>query len=127
MKDPRKAVLHWALVCRGFNLGDYVHGFPFNITLTDSERDQLQQYIDRCSAMAQCDPLWGEYSSTWSSNVERPVGTDYKTISDHHMRNVCLTFRHLYGNDEPDMTYRRASNLIQQLAPKQLGSEFQQP
>lgn len=125
MKDPQKATLQWVGLAHSFSFGDYIHSFPFHIELDDKQRDDLQQYIDRCSAMAQCDPLWGDYSSTWISNSERPLGHDFNIISEHDMRTVCLTFRQLYGNDEPGMTYQNASNLIQRLTREQLDkSEF---
>ncbi|WP_147581041.1 hypothetical protein [Corynebacterium ammoniagenes] len=127
MKAPKNATLQWVALVHGFKLGNYTNQFPFRIELEKQQLDNLQQYVDRCSAVAQCDPLWSGYSSTWVSNRERPQGQDFKIISDHDMRSVCLTFRQLYSNDEPGMTFRNVNNLIQKISRNQLEpQEFEQ-
>ncbi len=125
MKDPSNVLLTFRGLVVSFNLGDYVHGMRYKIDLSAEDRVLFQDYIDRCSAVAQFDPLWDGWSSVWKSSYNK-ASRKYSNISDQDMRNLCLSFRKIHSNSEPGGNYRTCANRVQKLVHEQTPEHVEQ-
>lgn len=116
MKEPQRAVLPFRALVHSFRFGNYTNGLNYKINLSEPDRLLFQEFIQRCSELAQMDALWSTHSANIYENSTQGVKkTQFSIMSEAEMRELCLLFRRVYSDDEPGGNYRTAMNSLQRI------------
>lgn len=119
MEDPESALLQWKTIVTIFSLPNLYQGVPYSITLNEEDRFFFQDYIDRCSALAQNDAAWRGSSSSYSQDAGSNVLSEFDSLTDEEMQSWCLSFRKVYGKDEPGATFDSVVNQLNRVVRSQ--------
>lgn len=116
MKEPQSALLPFRALIHSFKFGNYNYGLHYKIDLSESDQILFQEFIQRCSELAQFDPLWSAHSVNIHIDNEQGIdNTEFSIMSEADMRDLCLLFRKVYSDDEPGGNYRSAMNSLQRI------------
>ena len=121
MRNAESALQEWRVLIAVSSLRPYWTGMTVRVDLDAPSVQELQEYINACSELAQEDALWDNHSVNHKFGGPAGVKSHIKVPSERELRSIAVSFRRIYSTQEKSATmFSAAQSSLQKNLRRQL-------